>query len=203
MVRIRLPFLDAADRRQRLEHGLPVTRDLDLWSSGRKREQPDAISWRELFDELRDAGHGVAALPVTDVGAIDDEQHDPAGRADVVRTDPGQAPRGRRHRVLGRVDELRRHDLTGLPVHGEDEIIGAEAFDGPALVRHDQRIDRDQVHAASKQGRLRLLASRSHERDGPGGCRRCHPTNATSGHRSTLLVGLAAPTYQKTGSTGF
>ena len=64
-------------------------------------------------------------------------------------------------------DQLEGVDRPGLAVDGEDEVVGGEARDGPAVLVHDDRVDRDEVDAGAEHGLLRV-SGQGHDDEGDG-----------------------------------
>ena len=69
--------------------------------------------------------------------------------------------------VVAHRDQLEGVDRPGLAVDGEDEVVGGEAGDGPAVLVHDDRVDRDEIDAGAEHGLLRV-SGQGHDDEGDG-----------------------------------
>ena len=85
---------------------------------------------------------------------------------DVVAADVRQALIGGRVGGAHR-DQLEGVDRPGLAVDGEDEVVGREARDGPPVLVHDDRVDRDELDAGAEHGLLRM-SGQGHDDEGDG-----------------------------------
>ena len=164
---------------------------LDVGAAAGQRDEADAIARREVVDQALQAIERGPAVAETEVAAIDDEEDDPGRLGDVVAADIGQPPIRRPFGGAHR-DQLEGVDLARLAVDGEDEVVGGEASDGPAVLVHDDRVDRDEVDAGAEHGLLRA-SDQGHDDEGDGEGGQPHgDQRATLPPRRRPLAGIPA-----------
>ena len=110
----------------------------------------------QLVDEARRGEKRLPARASPDVGLIDDDHDQPAGRLAGVRAERRRC----RLRVLEppQGDELGRSDLPWLAVHLEGEVCRLEIVNRTAVPIDDAHVHRDDVDSRAERGlALRVL----------------------------------------------